>query len=662
MLNPPFAILVFLILANPCAAADGARNRAADVVVEQGAGAPTIAVRLPVGSLADPAGSEGLALLTARSLSAGSQVRSEPGELRAALGRVAGGAWTSVTPDSTLVVLEDVIDAEGALDLLVEMLALPVFPEGDFLRERTRLARERAEAEDAGARRREAAAALVGPERLATPWSVHAIDREALARFHAERYSAEGAVVALVGGWEPPAERLEAAARRAFDSWTSVAAAEPPRRGDAGGGDDRAGTPAARLLRGTEAAGVAAAFAPQRRPSAAAALLALRIAAADDAHVLGPAETIAGDLVAADHAALIVDVATPNPARAARGLLRRLERLARRPPSPGRLEGARQRLAEAVSESGAAGVAEGAAEASAALGRVDAEAVRDAARVLLEGPRSLVATLPAESSERAWNRAHPDSQAHDATAPLDGAQRDALAAGEEAWAGTLAAHGAEALDGLGAFTWIGEKTAVSDMGSAVIAVERLDVSTGDPPALRYEARRGASEAGRLVAYATRDEGLRLTIMGRTTMGPVERLAWERRRERLVPVLLADSGVAVRRVGGDDESIGLQLLDLDLGLTDAKIDAESGQLRSVSYLNRLPDDIERRVTLVFSDHRPVERSESSSVLLPFTTERSTSGEELAIRAIDRTREWRLHGEPIDPLMIDTDPDDIARAMP
>jgi hypothetical protein len=418
----------------------------------------------------------------------------------------------------------------------------------------------------------------------------------------------------------------------------------------------------ARLLTAADASGATVAF-PIPSEGAVAAALAIGASLPDGGRLLGAGESLAGALTTEGGRVLLVDLDAARPTAAVEGLLRGLERAARRAPSAAVLGAARKALQAALDEDEVvlAGAEGDAAALRDALGQVDGVAVGRAARALVGGARAIVVETADPAEERRFRRSHPGAPVHALPTPLEAAEREAAAAGEEAWRRVREAHGAAALRGVGGFTWVGQKTLLNlndDTVSSVIGRERFDVSF-ERTDLRYESRRGKSEAGRLVTVVAGDEAVTSVIIGQLPVDDIGRLALVRRRARLLPILLAHENPVVRRIADG----AMEVLDDDAWRSSVEVDPATNLVVGVSYDNQFTGDVERVITLRFSDFRPVGTPQAgAAVVLPWKQTRQASGDLLGIMAIDETRAWRLHPPPFDPLALQVDRNDIEREVP
>ncbi|BAL23043.1 pitrilysin family protein [Azoarcus sp. KH32C] len=165
-----------------------------------------IQVGFPAGSALDPEGSAGLASLTHGMLDAGSEGLDEQqiAERIADTGaRIGGGADTDQASLS-IRTLSSETERNGAIDLAARLLAKPTFPAEVLERERERAIAELRDAltrpETLAARR--FMSAIYGSHpygRITTVESLQSITRDQLVQFHRSYYTANTAVVSIVG-------------------------------------------------------------------------------------------------------------------------------------------------------------------------------------------------------------------------------------------------------------------------------------------------------------------------------------------------------------------------------------------------------------------------------------------------------------------------------
>ncbi|MBL8492244.1 MAG: insulinase family protein [Rhodocyclaceae bacterium] len=175
-----------------------------------------VQVDFAAGTAYDPPGKSGLAGLTRGLLDAGAGSLDE----EQIAGRVVdlgirmGGSVDADRAGMTLRTLSSKPERDGALDLFRTVLVQPHFPEAAFSREKGRALAGLKEAEtrpDAIAGKRFAAALYPGHPygAVSTVGSVGAINRDDVAAFHRDRYSASRAVVSIIGDLDrKEAERI----------------------------------------------------------------------------------------------------------------------------------------------------------------------------------------------------------------------------------------------------------------------------------------------------------------------------------------------------------------------------------------------------------------------------------------------------------------------
>ena len=200
-------------------------------------GLPLVQMQLliPAGSAADPPGKEGLATLTARLLARGSAGRGAA-TFAEQVEFLGGALAADAGPDRTIVAGEFAArDFETGLDLLAGMVRRPAFEAAEFARERDLLAAARdAVLDDTGALASEALTRALFPQhpygRPADGFrsSLARLTREDVVAWHAQRFAAGEAALALVGPID--AARARRAVERAFGGWDRGGApgARPP--------------------------------------------------------------------------------------------------------------------------------------------------------------------------------------------------------------------------------------------------------------------------------------------------------------------------------------------------------------------------------------------------------------------------------------------------
>lgn len=161
---------------------------------------------IPAGSAQDPVGKTGVAALTRSLLDAGAGALDE----EAIAGRVVdlairlGGSTDADRTSLSLRTLVDPAQRNPALALVRTLLSAPTFPDAVLKREKARTIaalEEAATRPDAIASKRFATALY--PQhpygRVASTESVQAITREDLVNFHRSQFTAQGAVISLIG-------------------------------------------------------------------------------------------------------------------------------------------------------------------------------------------------------------------------------------------------------------------------------------------------------------------------------------------------------------------------------------------------------------------------------------------------------------------------------
>jgi zinc protease len=192
-----------------------------------------VQISVPAGSVHDPPDAGGLANLTAALVTRGTARRTGP-ELDRAIEFVGGsldGDAGRETATVSLAVLKK--DLDLGLDLLVEVLREPVFPEDELQRKaadiQAAITRAEENPESVGAR---ALARVVYPGHpygrpvTGTVESVRRLDREQVRRFFAQHYRPDGAVIVAVG--DVTVNEIRAALDRRLAGWTAPSSTVAP--------------------------------------------------------------------------------------------------------------------------------------------------------------------------------------------------------------------------------------------------------------------------------------------------------------------------------------------------------------------------------------------------------------------------------------------------
>jgi predicted Zn-dependent peptidase len=191
-----------------------------------------ISLAVPAGSVADPAGQEGVAALTAQMLRRGTTSRTAE-DFAAAVERLGGVVTSSATREAS--VLSGVFlarDLEAGLELLSDATVSPSFDPREF--ELARAAATRAVLQTQGlppalGDEHAWAAALAGHpygrSPLGTTRSLAGLSRDAVRAFHRDRWRPDRAVLAIAGQVDP--ERAFALARDWFSRWAGISLAAP---------------------------------------------------------------------------------------------------------------------------------------------------------------------------------------------------------------------------------------------------------------------------------------------------------------------------------------------------------------------------------------------------------------------------------------------------
>ena len=172
-----------------------------------------VQVDIPAGSAQDPAQKSGVAAITRSLLDAGVEAGAAGEEAldeERIAGRVVdlgirfGGGVDGDRSSITLRTLSDPEQRDGGLALMRRLLAAPSFPEAVLAREKTRTiaAIQDAQTRPGTVLSKRFAAALYGEHpygRTASAESVAAITRADIVAFHRNNYTANGAVISLIG-------------------------------------------------------------------------------------------------------------------------------------------------------------------------------------------------------------------------------------------------------------------------------------------------------------------------------------------------------------------------------------------------------------------------------------------------------------------------------
>lgn len=199
---------------------------------------------IPAGSAQDPAAKSGVAAITRGLLDAGIEAAgSRPGEEALDEEKIAGrivdlgikfgGGVDSDRSSISLRTLSEPEQRNGGLALMRRLLAAPSFPEAVLAREKTRTiaAIQDAETRPGTVLSKRFGTALYGDHpygRTASVESVAAITRADIAAFHRNSYSANGAVISMIGNVSrAEAETIAADLAAALPSRAAVAAVAP---------------------------------------------------------------------------------------------------------------------------------------------------------------------------------------------------------------------------------------------------------------------------------------------------------------------------------------------------------------------------------------------------------------------------------------------------
>ena len=195
---------------------------------------PKVAVTLGVraGSVADPAGREGLSYLTLANVDMGTRTRKAL-EIEDALGDL-GTGFAAVPGREAAAVSMEVLrrNLAPALDILADVVANAQFPESEFAREKKRHLdnlSQQAKNPNAVAARVSAMVAFgrehpYGRPGAGLPGTVEAITREDLVAFHRARWTPGGAALVVAGA--VTLDEAKGMAEKAFAGWKGAAPAK----------------------------------------------------------------------------------------------------------------------------------------------------------------------------------------------------------------------------------------------------------------------------------------------------------------------------------------------------------------------------------------------------------------------------------------------------
>ena len=198
-----------------------------EVLVVERPELPKVAVKLVAraGSIADPAGKDGAAFLTAKAMTLGTGSRKAL-EIETALGDLGTSIETQAQRESARLSFEVLRrNLEPALAIFADVVRDPVFPASEVERERKRHLDELAQqAIDGNAIAGRVRAMLAyGPAHpygrppQGLPGTVQGLTREDLAAFHSARFKPGGAALVLVG--DITLAQAQALAQKAFGTW-----------------------------------------------------------------------------------------------------------------------------------------------------------------------------------------------------------------------------------------------------------------------------------------------------------------------------------------------------------------------------------------------------------------------------------------------------------
>lgn len=191
---------------------------------------PAIAVRLVIlsaGTIKDPAGMPGVAEMTANLLTQGTEKRSAR-DIAEAIDFVGGTLEASAGKDSTAVTLSVVKkDMDTGLDLMSDVILHPAFRAEELERQRQQLLSnltvQYSDPEYLATAVFDRALYGSSPYGLpgeGTPESVKSLNRDVIAKFHAENYAPNQALIAFSGDITP--EQAFAAAQKYFGAWPKI--------------------------------------------------------------------------------------------------------------------------------------------------------------------------------------------------------------------------------------------------------------------------------------------------------------------------------------------------------------------------------------------------------------------------------------------------------
>jgi zinc protease len=205
------------------------------VVLIERHGEPEVSLRLmvPAGRLYETTARAGVAAATAAQLTQGTTARSAQ-QIAAAIDGVGGNLSASSGVDFAFAAVEVTADQLGlALDLLSDVALHPSFPDAELERWRRKtlssLELQRANAgylADLAFQRLVFGGYPYGLPQTGTPDSVRALTRDDLVAFHRAHFLPNGAILAVVGDFQPPAAL--AGVERAFGGWQRGEAPPPP--------------------------------------------------------------------------------------------------------------------------------------------------------------------------------------------------------------------------------------------------------------------------------------------------------------------------------------------------------------------------------------------------------------------------------------------------
>ena len=203
------------------------------VIVTRQTVVPKVSLTLTIrsGYSSDPADLTGLAALTGDLIQEGTKTRTSQ-QIRRQMFGMGGSLTAAASQDFTAVSARGLSQfLPGLIDLVADVAMNPTFPEQEFaiMIEQRRQGVEQSQASPQFLANREFRKALFGNHPYArtseTAASLDAIDRSKVVAFHRDHYRPNNAFLLVVGDVE--ADRVFAAAEKAFGAWTRGAVPQP---------------------------------------------------------------------------------------------------------------------------------------------------------------------------------------------------------------------------------------------------------------------------------------------------------------------------------------------------------------------------------------------------------------------------------------------------